>query len=736
MKNIRKKVLLSVMLTLMTVTSQAQNIPVYLDPNQPIEARVKDALSKMTLEEKVALCTAQSKFSSHGVPRLGIPELWMSDGSHGVREEISWDSWTPAGWTNDACTGFPALSCLAATWNPKMAALYGKSIGEEFRYRHKDIMLGPGINIYRTPLNGRNYEYMGEDPYLTSQLVVQYIQNVQNNGVAVCVKHYLLNNQETWRDSVDVQISDRALHEIYLPAWKAAVEKGHAWSIMGSYNKIRGEHGCESQLTLNKILKTDWGFDGAVVSDWGGAHSTMASALGGLDIEMGTWTNGMDKGKTFAYDDYYLGRNYLKALKEGSIPMSNINDKASRILRLIFRTAMNTNRPYGSFGSQEHLNAAREIADEGIVLLKNDNKKRLLPIEAKRYKNILVIGENAIKQLTSGGGAAGLKVSKEISPLSALQTKYGEAIHYTMGYASGSTTYGHVAPSPYSADSLRDEAVKEAQKADLIIYIGGLNKNFRQDCESGDRESLNLPFKQDQLIEALSKVNKNIILTLLSGNAMAMPWKEKIPAIIQGWYLGSEAGNSLVDILSGDVNPSGKLPFTFPVKLADVGAHSFDAESYPGVNYKEIYKEDIFVGYRWNDSKNITALFPFGYGLSYTTFKYGKATFAKNTLTQNGEFKISIPITNTGKIKGKEVVQLYIGEENPSVPRPRKELKGFNKIELAPGETTNITFKITPDMLSFYDDAQQTWRNEPGKFKAYIGSSSTDIKYTIEFTFK
>lgn len=731
-----KNIMFLGMLLLTATTGWAQT-PIYLDSKQPIEARVKDALSRMTLEEKVKLCTAQSKFSSHGVPRLGIPELWMSDGSHGVREEISWDSWNNAGWTNDFCVGFPALTCLSATWNPDMAALYGKSIGEEFRYRRKDIMLGPGLNIYRTPLNGRNYEYMGEDPYLTSALVVPFIQQVQKNGVAVCAKHYILNNQETWRDKVDVQLSDRALYEIYLPAWKAAVEQGHAWSIMGSYNKIRGEHGCESKLTLQKIMKDEFHFDGAVISDWGGAHSTIASALGGLDIEMGSWTNGMSNGKNFAYDNYFLAHDYLKALKDGTIPMSNIEDKASRVLRLIFRTAMNQQKPFGSFGSEAHYAAARQIGDEGIVLLKNEGKNKLLPIVASRYQHILVVGENATRKLTEGGGAAGLKVGKEISPLSAIQAKFGtDKVSYTLGYASGRASYDREEASPYKLDSLRNEAIKQAGKADLIIYIGGLNKNHGQDCENSDRASLNLPFGQDELIQDLTTANKNIVVVLLSGNAVAMPWVNKVPSILQGWYLGSEAGNALTDILSGDVNPSGKLPFSFPIKLSDVGAHSFGAEAYPGINYKEVYKEDILVGYRWHDTKHIPALFPFGHGLSYTSFTYAKAIATDHTLTQNGTLTLTVPVTNTGKMKGKEVVQLYIGEEHPSVLRPLKELKAFQKIELNSKQTGNVVFTITPDQLKFFDSDQHIWRNEKGKFKAYIGSSSTDIRDTVEFSLK
>lgn len=429
-----------------SISTVSAQTPVYMDDAQPIEARVKDALSRMTLEEKVALCHAQSKFSSAGVPRLGIPELWMSDGPHGVRAEINWNDWGYANWTNDSITAFPALTCLAATWNPDMSAKYGKAIGEEARYREKDVLLGPGVNIYRTPMNGRNFEYMGEDPYLASVMCVPYIQELQKNGVAACVKHYALNNQELWRGHIDVNLSDRALHEIYLPAFKAAVEEGGAWSIMGAYNKIRGQHACHNDFALNKILKGDWKFDGCVITDWGGAHDTYEAAVNGLDIEMGSYTNGLTSESAFTYNDYYLANPYLQMLKDGKVPMSTIDDKASRILRLIFRTAMNRQKPYGSVATEEHYAAAREIGNEGIVLLKNAPVVKkgapLLPIDAAKYKNILVVGDNAVRLLNQGGGSSELKVKDMVSPLDGLRAAYGDKVAYAKGYAAGRPMYG------------------------------------------------------------------------------------------------------------------------------------------------------------------------------------------------------------------------------------------------------------------------------------------------------
>lgn len=721
-----------------SISTVSAQTPVYMDDAQPIEARVKDALSRMTLEEKVALCHAQSKFSSAGVPRLGIPELWMSDGPHGVRAEINWNDWGYANWTNDSITAFPALTCLAATWNPDMSAKYGKAIGEEARYREKDVLLGPGVNIYRTPMNGRNFEYMGEDPYLASVMCVPYIQELQKNGVAACVKHYALNNQELWRGHIDVNLSDRALHEIYLPAFKAAVEEGGAWSIMGAYNKIRGQHACHNDFTLNKILKGDWKFDGCVITDWGGAHDTYEAAVNGLDIEMGSYTNGLTSESAFTYNDYYLANPYLQMLKDGKVPMSTIDDKASRILRLIFRTAMNRQKSYGSVATEEHYAAAREIGNEGIVLLKNAPVVKkgapLLPIDAAKYKNILVVGDNAVRLLNQGGGSSELKVKDMVSPLDGLRAAYGDKVAYAKGYAAGRPMYGRADEIPQNVvDSLRAEAVEMAKKADLVVLVGGLNKNHFQDCEGGDRLEYGLPFGQDELIEALLGVNKNLVLVLLSGNAVEMPWVSRVPAIVQGWYLGSMGGKSLADILSGAVNPSGKLPFSFPAKLTDCGAHAFDELSYPGDSIKQEYKEDILVGYRWHDTKKVPALFPFGHGLSYTTFTYGKPVASAKTMAADGTLTVTVAVKNTGSIAGKEIVQLYVGDDKCSVLRPVKELKHFAKVALAPGEEKSVTFTLTPDDLKFYDEASAAWKYESGKFKAYVCASSADVRGVVSF---
>ncbi len=715
------------------------SVAVYLDESQPIEKRVEDALSRMTLEEKVAILHAQSKFSSAGVPRLGIPEVWCTDGPHGIRPEVLWDEWDQAGWTNDSCTAFPALTCLAATWNPEMSALYGKSIGEEARYREKDILLGPGVNIYRTPLNGRNFEYMGEDPYLSSRMVVPYIEEVQKNGVAACVKHFALNNQEAHRHGIDVEVDDRALNEIYLPAFKAAVQEGGAWAVMGAYNKYKGEHCCHNRYLLNDILKRDWAFDGVVVSDWGGTHDTKQAAENGLDMEFGSWTDGLSWGASNAYDNYYLAAPYLDMLRKGEASTATLDDKARRVLRLIFRTAMNTRKPFGSLNSPEHLAAARRIAGEGMVLLKNEGG--VLPIDLGRAKTIAVVGENAIKMMTVGGGSSSLKVRHEYMPLEGIRAAAaGKAeVIYERGYVgdvtgdyNGVKTGQDLSESRSEAQLIADAAAA-ARKADAVIFVGGLNKSNHQDCEGDDRLQYGLPYAQDKVIGALAEANPNLAVVIVSGNAVAMPWIDRVPAVLEAWFSGSEAGNALADVVFGAVNPSGKLPFTFPVRLEDNGAHTLG--EYPGAD-KVKYNESIFVGYRWHDKEQLKPLFAFGHGLSYTAFAVGNVKADRTTLAPNGSIRISADVTNTGDRAGAEVVQLYIGDEQSSLPRPVKELKGFQKVSLNPGQTQTVTFEITPGMLQYYDDAKGAWVAEPGAFTAYVGAASDDIRGTVEFELK
>ena len=727
----KKKIVLAMVMAASALTMSAQKAkPLYLDTTAPLEQRVQDALKRMTVHEKIQVLHAQSKFTSAGVPRLGIRQLNMDDGPHGVREELEWNSWAPAKWTNDSIVAFPSLTCLAATWNPDLSAVYGNAVSEEFAFRYKDIMLGPGVNIARTPFNGRAFEYMGEDPYLAGRMVVPYIQKAQANGVACCLKHFALNNQEIDRFAVEVKISERALREIYLPAFERAVKEAGVWTIMGSYNLWKGVHCCQNDALLNGILKSEWGFDGAVVSDWGGVTDTWQAATGGMDIEMGSFTDGKLKESEFTYDDYYLARPFEKLINEGKIPMKVLDDKVARVLRTMFRTAMNPDKAIGSQCSEEHYDVCRQIGEEGIVLLKNSNN--MLPLDANRYGKILVVGENATRSLTQGGGSSELKTLRDVSPLDALRALYGDKIDYAQGYSSGRALYDHVDPvAPELLAQLKAEALEKAKAADLIIFIGGLNKNNKQDCENSDRESYDLSFGQNGLIGELAAIQKNIMVVTFGGNAYATPWLDRVQALVHCWYLGSESGNALANVLTGKVCPSGKLPVTFAKKQNDYPSLQYGQIGYPGDGKTVEYKEGIYVGYRHFDTKGVKTQFPFGFGLSYTTFKYGKPQIAAN----GDAWTVSVDVTNTGRCEGKEIVQLYVGDEKCSVDRPKKELKNFAKVSLKPGETKTVSMDITRQDLKFWDETTHAWKAEPGKFKAYVCASAEDVRGTVVFNY-
>ena len=726
---------IAIVLMLATTTVSAQKTkPIYLDNNAPLEQRVEDALSRMTLHEKIQIIHAQSKFTSAGVPRLGIRQLNMDDGPHGVREELEWNTWSPAKWTNDSIVAFPSLTCLAATWNRDLAALYGNALSEEFAFRGKDILLGPGVNMARLPLNGRAFEYMGEDPYLAGEMVVPYIKAAQANGVACCLKHFFLNNQEVDRFAVNVNVSERAINEIYLPAFKKAVEEAQVWSIMGSYNMWQGIHCCNNDSLLNGILKRQWGFDGAVISDWGGTTDTWQAATGGLDIEMGSYTDGKTKESEYTYDDYYMARPMETLIKEGKLDVSYLDDKVRRVLRTMFRTCMNPDKAIGKQCSEDHYEACQAIGEEGITLLRNE--KKILPIAPERYKKILVVGENATRSLTQGGGSSELKTLRDISPLEAIKKLYGDKVDYAQGYLSGRALYDHVDQvSPTERVRLREEALLKAKEADLIIYIGGLNKNHKEDCENGDRLSYDLSFEQNELIEGLAKIQKNMIVVTFGGNPYTMPWLGKIKGLLHCWYLGSMGGNALASVLSGQVNPSGKLPVTFAKTLEDYPYYEYGAKAYPGENKQVYYSEGIYIGYRHFDTRKVKPQFPFGYGLSYTTFKYGKPMLSSPTITNNAPITVSVPVTNTGKVAGKEIVQLYIGDMECSVDRPRKELKNFVKLNLAPGETQMAKFTITLDDLKYYSESIHDWTVEPGTFRAYLSTNSSDEGCYVDFSY-
>ena len=702
-----------------------------------IEDKVENILSQMTLQEKIDIIHAQSKFSSPGVPRLGVPELWTDDGPHGVRPEVLWDEWAAAGWTSDYCCAYPVLTCLAASWDEALAREYGVSVGEEARYRKKNVLLGPGVNICRTPLCGRNFEYMGEDPYLAGKMAAKYVQGVQSNKVAVCVKHFALNDQEFKRSGINVNVDDRTLYEIYLPAFKRAVQEGGAWSVMCSYNRYQGEYAAHNPRLLKTILKEEWDWDGAVVSDWGATHDTFGAATGGLDLEFGSHTNGVDKNASNAYDRYFLAADYKKAIEEGKLPEEELDDKVRRALRLNFRTQLDGN--FGSFASPEHFATSRHIGTQGIVLLKNDGD--ILPMKADA-KKIVVLGENAIRPMVVGGQSSSLKTKYEITPLEGIKNAFPDAeVVYERTYKGTDPTPGwynysfYDLSDPRSSEELLARALAAVKDADYVLFMGGLNKSQRQDCEGDDRQEYTLPYGQNEVIEAIAAVRPDLVYVNFSGSPVAMPFADKVGAIVQGWYLGSETGNALADVLTGKVNPSGKLPFTFPYALADGPVKT--ERQYPGVKdengmWQVYYDEGIYVGYRWYDTNGIAAQWPFGYGLSYTTFEYGAVKASSSRM--RSKIRVSVPVTNTGKVAGAEIVQLYVSDPECSVDRPAKELKGFRKLFLEPGETAVAQFELTPEDLAWFDAESHSWKTEAGKYVALIGASVSDIKGAVEFS--
>lgn len=720
--------------------ASAQTVPAYLNESLPLEQRVDDALQRMTLKEKVDLCHAQSKFSAAGVPRLGIPDTWCDDGPHGVRPEVLWDEWTQAGWTNDSCMAFPALSCLAASWDPALSLAYGKALGEEARFRNKTVILGPGVNICRSPLGGRNFEYLSEDPYLASIMCVPYIEGVQSNGVATCVKHFAVNNQERNRGFVDVKVDDRSLHEIYLRPFEAALTKGHSWSLMAAYNKYKGQFLCENKPLINDIVRGEWGYDGVVISDWGGVHSTEATAKWGVDMEFATNTDGLTINNN-AYSTYYLADPYLEAMKSGKVDSATVNEKARRILRMKLRTDMNRQRPLGSMNSPEHSAVGLKVASEGIVLLQN--KGGFLPLDPSKNLKIAVIGENAKRYMTRGGGSSQLKVKYEVTPLEGIEREFGKQnVTWARGYCAppmgkqDNIDIDEGLTAGEDAQQLFSQAVEAARKADVVIFVGGLNHGKGGDCEGQDKSTLQLPYGQDELIKAISKVNKNVAVVLVAGSQVTMPWLQDVKSVLLTWYGGSEAGNADAQVLSGKVNPSGKLPVTFYASLQQCGAHAI-AGAFDNDGPTTTYLDSIWVGYRYVEKQKLKPLFPFGFGLSYTQFKYGKATLSAPSLNNGGSITVSVPVTNVGSRAGAEVVQLYIAPAGKTaLPRPIKELKGFTKLQLNPGETKVATITITPEQLQYYNPSLNAWTADAGRYTAIIGASSQDLKARLPFTLK
>lgn len=691
----------------------------------------------MTLEEKVGLLHGNSKFYVAGVERLGIPEWSLSDGPHGVRAEINRHDWAYAGWTNDSASYFPTGTAFAAAWNPELAYRRGEVLGEEARWRKKDVLLGPGVNIIRSPLCGRNFEYMSEDPYMNSVLAVAYIKGLQSRDVACSVKHFAVNNQETNRTTVDVECSERALREIYLPAFKAAVQEGGALTVMAAYNKFRGEFCAENNYLVRKILRNEWGFDGVYVTDWGAAHSTVPSMEAGLDLEMGTL---IDK-----YEDWYYANPLIEAVKSGKIPMSLVDEKVGDVLRVMIKTnVLDPKKRFGpgSMNTKEHQQATYDAAAEAIVLLKNQNN--LLPLDFSSIKSLAVIGDNATRKHSNGGLSSEIKAVYEVTPLEALRAKWGDKvdIRFAQGYEKLSTfvegsnngqSSGTFSSKTQESDALLKEAVEVARTSDVALLVCGLNHDY--DTESFDRLNMDIPYGQVELIQEVVKANPRTIVVMIAGSPLNMAAVDICsPAIVWAWFNGMEGGNALVDVLSGKVNPSGKMPFTTPVSLDQSPAHALG--NFPGRDLKVNYEEDILVGYRWFDTKGLPVVYPFGYGLSYTTFNYSNLNTDKKTYDQADTIQATFTLTNTGDREGAEVAQLYVSDPVCSVMRPVKELKGFKKVFLKPGESRRITLDIPVSSLAFYSEAQSQFVVEPGEFILQLGASASDIKQRISVEVK
>jgi beta-glucosidase len=731
--------LFSAMMLSLTVSggAQTQGGLLYLDEKQPVEARVNDLLSRLTLEEKVSLVHANGGFSTAGVPRLGVPELVMDDGPLGVREEMG-EHFRNLGHTDDFATAMPGALGLAATWDTNLATDFGAVIGQEAVQRGKNIMLGPAVNIQRTPLDGRNFEYMAEDPFLTSRMAVNYIEGEQSQGVSSCIKHFAANNQEFERGSINEIIDERTLREIYLPAFRAAVEQAGVLSIMSAYNQINGQYCSENTHLLKDILKNDWGFKGLVMSDWGGVHHTDLAALDGLDIEMGTHP---------PYEDNYLAAPFLKGLEDGEFPVSALDDMVRRHLYVMFKLNLiydpstpppPKTEPKTPLSTKAHQEMSQKIAEASFVLLKNEN---FLPLDAAHIKTVAVIGGNATAKFCHYGGSANIKAPFEITALEGISNYIGDKakIVYAEGYyppgnrrRSGLNPDGEAATAA-DASRLVEQAVEAAKSADVVVYVGGLNRSFGFDSEGGDRTSLKLPGGQDELLAKIVQANPKTVVVLIGGGAVEMDesWLSPAPALLYAWYPGMEGGNAIAKVLFGDVNPSGKLPCTFPKRLADTPAAALGA--YPGENGVVQYKEGLLVGYRWYDAKDIEPMFPFGYGLSYTHFAYSNLNLIENSGPTRLPLTVEFEIANTGDRAGAEAAEIYVAPLNPGVFRPVKELKGFAKVFLQPGEKQKVSVTLNQDAFAYYDVGTRCWVADKGVYKILVGRSSRDFPLAGNF---
>ena len=714
------------------------------------DKKIDAVIAQMTLEEKVEMLHSKTNMSSAGVPRLGIADMNYADGPFGIREEGVPNGFTPAGWKLDSATYFPTGSALAATWSRDLAYLYGTGMGKEARLRGKDVILGPAVNIQRLPVGGRTYEYLSEDPILSAALSLNYTLGVQDQGTAVCIKHFAVNNQETNRGSVDAQVDERTLREIYLKPFESAVREGGAMSVMPAYNKVNGDYCSENEHLLNEILRGEWGFKGFTVSDWGGTHSTMGAMLHGLNVQM-TGSN-------------YLGQPVIDSIATGALTEDLVDEKVRQILRVryaieaipadVANTVM-TSQP-------ESQQIALKVARRSIVLLKNQGS--VLPL-SKDVRKIAVIGQNAVLKTQSGGMGAGVKALYEITPLQGIQKRAGDAVEvvYAPGYKNfPGRRWGPApaTPDPLEAAAIDEpadpallaEAVAAAKDADVVIFFGGTNKSI--ETEGSDRTDIKLPAGQEEVVAALYEANPNLVSVLISGGPTDLQILEKYsPAIVQGWWNGTEGGTALAEVLFGDIAPSGKLPFTFPVKLEDSPAFAlgnFPDKTQGGDLFTLMYRQDAtnlsreerqrlmdarpkptskytegsLVGYRWFDTKNVPVMYAFGHGLSYVDFTYGPMTVS----SKKNAVKVTFDLTNTGSMEADEVVQLYVRRVDSKVEWPYKELKAFDRVTLAPGETKSVTLEIKADDLRYWNVDTNAWTLEHGKLELLLGSASDDIR--------
>jgi beta-glucosidase len=720
------------------------------------DRRIDGIISQMTLEEKINMLHAKHMFVSAGIERLGIADMKYADGPFGIREEMQPDGWMPLGWINDKATFFPTGSALAATWSPELAYAYGAAMAKEARLRGKDMLLGPAINIQRIPTGGRTYEYLSEDPFLSSRLSVEYTKGVQDNGVAVCLKHYALNNQENNRGTVNVIVGERALREIYLPPFRSAVEEADAYGVMAAYNKVDGWWCAENDMLLNKILRNEWGFAGMVISDWGGTHSTVNSIINGLNVEMP--------------DKKYLGQALLDSVRAGIVSENVIDQRVREILRvrLAIRPVPESeaNREMTSQPAQQKV--AYEVACRSIVLLKNDG---VLPLKPENKPVIAVIGANATQKMASGGLGAGVKALYEVTPLEGLTEKIGERaeIVYARGYEPVQYNWADrfVKRTPeelekaakakeLTAEKLAEEAVRIASEADFVLFVGGNNRAV--ETEGEDRKDIFLPSGQDKLITQIAKVNPNIITVLTSGAPNDLNTVNPLSrALLISWFNGSEGGNALAGVLLGEISPSGRLPFTIPAKLEDSPAYALGnfpqnerkadvfanlvttgdttekgKEASPGELQKDrdnaLYTEESLVGYRWFDTKNIAVMYPFGHGLTYTRFEYSNLKTDKKSYGETDVITLTFKLKNTGTLPADEVVQAYVHRIDPSAEWPEKELKAFERVSLAPGEARTVKLSVPAVSLMYWNETEDAWANDPCRMELLVGASATDIK--------